>query len=349
MARAVPLAPGGVSMASWYYAYNGEQRGPVDDAELKMLEQQGVIKASTLVWCEGMADWQTLAETQGRPRPSTTAAPMMSSAPAQAPLPQQPSVGPYNPSPYAAPPSPYGDAPVYPNITVDEEPEGPAWENVYTPVHVRAWETAKTCLLNPSEFFATMRREGDYTQPMYFAALLAFVSTLVSAVWQVPMQVALAAAGMSATGGGTGGGASGVELGAVAGQALMGSCCGSIGAGIGVAIGSFVGAGIYHVVLSMVGGANRSYETTFRVVAYVNGATALLNIIPCYLGSLVAPFWAIVLLVIGLAKAHETDTWKGAVAVLGPVLLCCLAIGGLAIAFGAAIMAAVSQSGGGGF
>src|ERR1700761_6110495 len=41
----------------WYYAIQGDQRGPVDDAALRQLVQQGVIKADTLIWRQGMAGW----------------------------------------------------------------------------------------------------------------------------------------------------------------------------------------------------------------------------------------------------------------------------------------------------
>jgi len=42
---------------NWYYAINGENRGPVGDDEFQRLVQQGVITGETLVWREGMANW----------------------------------------------------------------------------------------------------------------------------------------------------------------------------------------------------------------------------------------------------------------------------------------------------
>ncbi len=42
----------------WYYTENGEQRGPVTDAELQALAQAGRVDSETLVWREGQADWQ---------------------------------------------------------------------------------------------------------------------------------------------------------------------------------------------------------------------------------------------------------------------------------------------------
>lgn len=42
----------------WYYSINNEQQGPVDESDLTALAKQGVVHPQTLVWREGMADWQ---------------------------------------------------------------------------------------------------------------------------------------------------------------------------------------------------------------------------------------------------------------------------------------------------
>ena len=42
----------------WYYAVEGQQRGPVSDSELTRLAGEGVIAPSTLVWHAGLPDWQ---------------------------------------------------------------------------------------------------------------------------------------------------------------------------------------------------------------------------------------------------------------------------------------------------
>jgi len=68
----------------WYYALNGEQAGPVSEAELTRLVRAGVITPATLVWHGGMADWQPYSAVIGMPpvppySPSAAAQP----APAQ--------------------------------------------------------------------------------------------------------------------------------------------------------------------------------------------------------------------------------------------------------------------------
>ena len=42
----------------WYYVENGQQAGPVEEAQLAELIQSGRLRGDTLVWHEGMAAWQ---------------------------------------------------------------------------------------------------------------------------------------------------------------------------------------------------------------------------------------------------------------------------------------------------
>jgi uncharacterized RDD family membrane protein YckC len=42
----------------WYYAENGKQMGPVEESALDDLVRSGVVRDNTLVWREGMANWQ---------------------------------------------------------------------------------------------------------------------------------------------------------------------------------------------------------------------------------------------------------------------------------------------------
>jgi uncharacterized membrane protein YhaH (DUF805 family) len=45
-------------MAEWYYAQGQERKGPVDEGALRALADAGVVTPETLVWREGMADWE---------------------------------------------------------------------------------------------------------------------------------------------------------------------------------------------------------------------------------------------------------------------------------------------------
>jgi len=61
---------------SWHYAEAGQQRGPVTDAELEDLVRAGTILSDTLIWREGMANWQPYGQVKGVATPPPAAAPM---------------------------------------------------------------------------------------------------------------------------------------------------------------------------------------------------------------------------------------------------------------------------------
>jgi hypothetical protein len=53
---------------SWYYAENNERRGPIEDAAFDGLVAAGAVRPETLVWREGMTNWQALSSS-GYARP----------------------------------------------------------------------------------------------------------------------------------------------------------------------------------------------------------------------------------------------------------------------------------------
>jgi hypothetical protein len=109
---------------------------------------------------------------------------------------------------------------------------------------------------------------------------------------------------------------------------------------IAVAVAPFVFGGLVHLSLMIVGGANKTFETTFRVMSFSQGSAAPLQLVPCC-GGLVALVWYVVANCIGLARAHETDTGRAVLAVFLPLVVCCG--GGILIAlmFGAGAWTAV--------
>ncbi len=48
-------------MNQWYYADQGQQRGPVGELELIEMRRLGSVNDNTLVWREGMAEWKRFA------------------------------------------------------------------------------------------------------------------------------------------------------------------------------------------------------------------------------------------------------------------------------------------------
>ncbi len=49
----------------WFYALNGQQAGPVTEEDLHRLKQTGVVTPQTLIWKQGMANWQPYLEIFG--------------------------------------------------------------------------------------------------------------------------------------------------------------------------------------------------------------------------------------------------------------------------------------------
>ncbi|WNG50678.1 YIP1 family protein [Archangium minus] len=101
-----------------------------------------------------------------------------------------------------------------------------------------------------------------------------------------------------------------------------------------------LGAGLDHLVLRM-GNVTRGFQVTLRAHA-LSQAPWVLGVVP-FIGTQVAPFWALVARVFAYRGLHRT-TWGVAVAgaLLGPGLLCCLCGG----SYIAAVMFFVSQFGG---
>jgi hypothetical protein len=103
----------------------------------------------------------------------------------------------------------------------------------------------------------------------------------------------------------------------------------------------FIWTALVHLVLTLLGGANRGFATTLRVMCYAQ-TTQLAVVLPG-VGGLVAFVWRLILEVVGLSQAHKTDGWKAALAVVLPLLLCCVCLAAGIAAFGAAVGQALQQ------
>jgi len=170
-------------------------------------------------------------------------------------------------------------------------------------------ETLAMVLMKPDLAFRTMKTEGGLAEPLIYALIGGCVGGIVSLLLSLGLQ----------------------SMGLFAGQrdtfaALAGIGVGSIAlivlVPVFIVIGLFIGAAIVHLCLMIVGGANKSFETTFRVLSFSQGSTGPLQIIPVC-GGLIAGVWALVVNCIGLARAHETTTGRAVLAVLLPLVVCC--------------------------
>ena len=357
---------------NWYYESGGQQQGPVADSELDRLLAEGKITLDTLVWREGMAGWTPLrtARPSAPPpvaniedsdpgwevtRPGTPVAPALSGAQgSEAPQPgwvRCSLTGKYFPpseiiyldgKPYSAAAKPQVVASMQTGVALPDlsgERNGPAWEQRATLGTWKAMvETVKALMAQPTNTFATMKPDGGLNSPLLFWLLTAGVGVAIGQVYGVLMQGAMAGVMTSA----------GVPNNQVASTMGMQAV---IGAGsivvvpIFLIISLFIQAGLTHLTLMMLKGANRPFEATFRVVAYAFGATGTLHLIPIC-GSSVAGIWGLILLCMGLGPVQGTTTGKGVAAVLIPFAVCCLAVGAIyAVVFGAIFAAAAGNAG----
>jgi hypothetical protein len=210
--------------------------------------------------------------------------------------------------------TPSGEPP--PQISAAPAPETPAprsglpWEHRQERGFVNAFiETLAMVLTKPDLAFRTMKTEGGLAEPLIYALIGGCVGGIVSLLLSLGLQ----------------------SMGVFAGQ--RDSFAALAGLGIGsfaliilvplfIVIALFIGAAIVHLCLMIVGGANKSFEATFRVLAFSHGSTGPLQIIPVC-GGLISAVWALVVNCIGLARAHETTTGRAVLAVFLPLLVCC--------------------------
>ena len=54
-----------MSNRSWFFASHGQQQGPYPEAQLRDFIARGTVTSETLVWTEGMADWQKAGDIPG--------------------------------------------------------------------------------------------------------------------------------------------------------------------------------------------------------------------------------------------------------------------------------------------
>jgi uncharacterized RDD family membrane protein YckC len=52
---------------TYYYAVNGQQTGPVEEEQLRGMVTSGALPADTLIWREGMPQWQPFSTALGDP------------------------------------------------------------------------------------------------------------------------------------------------------------------------------------------------------------------------------------------------------------------------------------------
>ena len=287
-------------MAMIHVSRGATSLGAFTEEEVREGLGTGRFVSTDLGWREGMPSWKPLSEFPNLI--SKTAAP--EAPPAQ--------VG-----------APAASAPAAESTTaLATERTGLPWEHRHERGFVNAFiETLTMVLTKPDQAFRTMRTEGGIGEPFIYALIGASAGAIVSLLFSMVLQ----------------------SMGFLTGQKNAFSMMAGLGIGgfvmiilvpIMIAIGLFIGTAIVHVCLMIVGGANKTFETTFRVLAFTNGSTGPLQMIP-FCGGLIAGIWGLVVNCIGLARAHETTTSRAVLAILLPLVVCCGGCILIALMFGA--------------
>lgn len=208
------------------------------------------------------------------------------------------------------------------------------WEDPNRSFFDGLFETVKLLALNPSEAFRRMPVTGGIGRPLFFAIGVGWVSIAVAVFWNVLFQGMWMPFMESMD--------DMAEMGAMTGFTIGWAFVMVVIAPLFIIIGVFIAAAILHLMLMIVGGASSGFEATVRVVCYTYTAQ-LAGMVP-FCGGLIASVWSVVLYVMGFSIAHRTTQGKALVAVLLPIVICCvMGVVVLMIVGGIAGLAAATQ------
>ncbi|MEY2572990.1 MAG: hypothetical protein QOJ87_1203 [Verrucomicrobiota bacterium] len=214
-----------------------------------------------------------------------------------------------------------GAPPVAAPLAVPDAPAagtGLPWENRQQIGLVKAWlDTVSLLIAKPSEAFAMMRPEGGMMDPLLFGLIGGCAGSIVSILFQALLRFIP----------GFGGRDDLFNMFGISQWVFL--VIYAVLSPLFVLLGLFLAGALLHVCLMLVGGANRPFETTFRVVCFTAGAANLFSMIPMC-GGLIAAVYNVVLECIGLSRAHQTTTGKALMAIFLPLIVCC----GVAIILG---------------
>jgi hypothetical protein len=203
----------------------------------------------------------------------------------------------------------------------DSEPRGVPWDRRAEIGFLTALvDTTLQVLSRPRDFFRRMAVAGGLGGPLAYAVLVGYVGLAATAVYDAIFQTLVGPQSpdlglgpeferaMALLEGGPG----------LLAQLVLGPFL--------LAAALFVTAGLNHLGLTLLGGARRGFEATFRVGAYAK-ATSVVSLVPLC-GPFVAIVWAAVASIIGLQTVHETTLGKATAAVVLPAAVaCCCCVG----------------------
>ena len=205
--------------------------------------------------------------------------------------------------------------PAAPPLSVTAAPAAAAsglpWEHRQQLGLVKAWfDTVSLLITRPGDAFMMMRPEGGMLDPLLFGLIGGCAGSVISILFQDLMSSLPVF------------GANDEIFRSLGLSRLAFTIIYAVLSPLFVTFGLLILSALFHLCLMLVGGANRSFETTFRVVCFTGGSAHLFSVIPVC-GGFIALVYSIVLYCIGLSRAHPTTTGKALLAIFLPIIVCC--------------------------
>lgn len=188
----------------------------------------------------------------------------------------------------------------------------PPWEKRHEVGFLRAlFQTVREILVNPAEVFSKMPTGGDYLSPLLYIIIL----TVGVGICTLPYSTFYAAALRRLIHSLPGVNTLNMSFFEVDSLSLASAAMAITLMPVLAALGTLLRAGFLHLVLYLVGGANKGFESTFRIICYSDATAAIFRLLP-FLGILVTFVLDILLLVVGLKEVNQIEGWRAAMAVL---------------------------------
>ena len=196
------------------------------------------------------------------------------------------------------------------------------WEEPGRPWLSRLTDTVRLLFSGPRAAFDRMPLDSDLLKPFVFAILVGTLGTVFSMLYESLFRGLIRGMMPNAT-----------EYGRYQIPIVFVPFIAMFSPAL-VAVGVVIAAAINHVFLLLVGGAKRGFGATLRTVCYAEAAQVLQLLPGC--GSLLTLVAWIVFMVVGLSSAHRISNGRAAVAIILPLILCCVCIAICVFTLGAA-------------
>jgi hypothetical protein len=324
----------------WYYESNGNPHGPVEEAELRQLKDDGKLLGESLVWRQGMKDWTPLNAVSDfeAVHSAQTAADEKATQSNSKIIPE---LGPSNIAHSTE--AQHASEPI--NSTSDKSDSASSRDPVHTPIRVRPeWEhssevgplgafllSLRDILIDAKDTFRRLNRNGGWGLPLLFLLITEFLGNIfmVLSIKQVPLSASPAVALLRQ--------ALQMENGETV---LLYSSLASL---FMLPLAILIKAVVIHASLKFFGRSCEPFSTTFRTLCYALGAGSMLWSVPLiavsiaatagdstataaalFLASTSIGLWSAWINVRALASAHELSILRTLLSVVGPPLLAAL-------------------------